>query len=120
MSAPIDQVIFQDPFSSLNPRMKVGQIIAESVATQILYPNARANPEDYRILRVNAKEAEFLCAPTAGLRLALVRSGGESVFVNMDLAALGPLLTVLGGGQTGGERAPFDWRAKSDFWKDMR
>ena len=98
---------------------RVGQIIAESVTTQILYPNARANPEDYRILRVNEKEADFLSSPSGGLRLALVRSAGESVFVNMDLGSLGGLLTVLGGGQTGEERAPYGWRGKPDFWKEM-
>ena len=70
---------------------KVGQIIAESVVTQLLYPNPRSNPEDYRILRLNEKESEFLCTPTGGLRLALLRSAGDSVFVNMDLAALGPV-----------------------------
>ncbi|MEO8243563.1 MAG: type IV secretion system protein B4 [bacterium] len=99
---------------------KVGQIIAESVVTQLLYPNPRANPEDYRILRLNEKEAEFLCTPTGGLRLALLRSAGDSVFVNMDLAPLGSLLTVLGGGRTGEDRAPFAWRETQDFWKDMQ
>ena len=99
---------------------KVGQIIAESAVTQVLYPNPRANPEDYRILRLNEKEAEFLCTPTGGLRLALLRSAGDSVFVNMDLSALGPLLPVLGGGRTGEDRAPFGWRQSPDFWKDMR
>jgi len=100
-------------------RVKVGQIIAESVVTQLLYPNPRANPEDYRILRLNEKEAEFLCTPTGGLRLALLRSAGDSVFVNMDLAALGPALAVLGGGRSGEDRAPYGWRDTPDFWKDM-
>jgi type IV secretion system protein VirB4 len=99
---------------------KVGQIIAESVVTQLLYPNPRANPEDYRILRLNEKEAEFLCTPTGGLRLALLRSAGDSVFVNMDLASLGPLLGVLGGGRSGEDRAPYGWRQIPDFWKDMK
>ncbi|OHC56242.1 MAG: hypothetical protein A3D16_18885 [Rhodobacterales bacterium RIFCSPHIGHO2_02_FULL_62_130] len=99
---------------------KVGQIIAESVVTQLLYPNPRANPEDYRILRLNEKEAEFLCTPTGGLRLALLRSAGDSVFVNMDLSALGSHLAVLGGGRTGEERAPYGWRDIPDFWKDMQ
>jgi type IV secretion system protein VirB4 len=89
------------------------------VATQILFPNPRANPEDYGILRLNAREAEFLSSPTAGLRLALIRSGADSVFVNTDLAGLGGLVTVLGGGKTGEEKASADWRKKEDFWKDM-
>jgi type IV secretion system protein VirB4 len=99
---------------------KVGQIIAESAVTQLLYPNPRANPEDYRILRLNEKEAEFLCTPTGGLRLALLRSAGDSVFVNMDLTALGAHLAVLGGGRSGEDRAPHDWRDSPDFWRDMQ
>ena len=100
-------------------RSKVGQIIAESVATQLLFPNARANPEDYRILRLNEREAGFLSEGTAGMRTALVRSGADSVFVDMDLSSLGPLLTVLGGGRSGEDRAPYGWRDNPDFWKEM-
>ncbi len=35
------QVIFQDPYSSLNPRMKVGDIIAEPIKVHGLEPDAR-------------------------------------------------------------------------------
>src|ERR1700732_460443 len=34
------QVIFQDPYSSLNPRMKVGSIIAEPMKVHAIEPNA--------------------------------------------------------------------------------
>ena len=34
------QVIFQDPFSSLNPRMKIGQILAEPMRVHGLHANA--------------------------------------------------------------------------------
>jgi len=39
------QVIFQDPFSSLNPRMKIGDIIGEPLAVHKIEPNSadRAN-----------------------------------------------------------------------------
>ncbi|MDE0808156.1 MAG: ATP-binding cassette domain-containing protein [Alphaproteobacteria bacterium] len=35
------QVIFQDPFSSLNPRMKIGEIIAEPMYVHGIEPDAR-------------------------------------------------------------------------------
>ena len=36
------QVIFQDPYSSLNPRMTVGQIIGEPLNVYRLEPEPRA------------------------------------------------------------------------------
>ena len=38
------QVIFQDPYSSLNPRMKVGDIIAEPIKVHGVEPDARPAP----------------------------------------------------------------------------
>jgi len=39
------QVIFQDPFSSLNPRMKIGQIIAEPMAVHGIEPDPAKRDE---------------------------------------------------------------------------
>jgi len=39
------QVIFQDPFSSLNPRMTIGQIISEPLMVYKIVPNAKAAAE---------------------------------------------------------------------------
>jgi len=39
------QVIFQDPFSSLNPRMTIGEIIAEPMLVYKLVPNRKAARE---------------------------------------------------------------------------
>lgn len=96
---------------------RVGKTIIETVPTQILFPNDRATPADYDILRVNEKEAALLVQPTIGQRIALVRSAGESVFVDADLTALGPLLAILGGGQSGEAGLASDWRSVPGFWR---
>src|SRR5262245_26082157 len=44
------QVIFQDPYSSLNPRMTVGQILAEPIAVHGIIPSARGRRERVRDL----------------------------------------------------------------------
>ena len=44
------QVIFQDPYASLNPRMTVGQIVGEPIAVHGLIPSARGRRERVREL----------------------------------------------------------------------
>ncbi|MBI2207300.1 MAG: dipeptide ABC transporter ATP-binding protein [Candidatus Rokubacteria bacterium] len=44
------QVIFQDPYSSLNPRMTVGQIVAEPMAVHGIVPEARRRHDRVREL----------------------------------------------------------------------
>jgi len=73
---------------------RVGKTIVETVPTQILFPNDRAKSSDFDFLRVNEKEAALLTQPTLGQRIALVRSAGDSVFVDVDLSALGSVSTI--------------------------
>ena len=96
---------------------RVGKTIVETVPTQILFPNDRASPSDYAFLNVNEKEAALLTQPTAGQRVALIRSAGDSVFVDADLSALGPLLPILGGGRTGEAHVAADWKTNPEFWR---
>jgi type IV secretion system protein VirB4 len=110
-------VIMMTQLPSQLEKSHVGKTIVETVSTQILFPNPKAEPSDYRFLRLNDKEAELLVQPMIGTRAALVRSAGESVFINADLSALGPLLPFLGGGATGEALAGPDWRNRHDFWR---
>lgn len=112
-------VIMMTQYPSQLRESRVGKTIVETVPTQILFPNDRATISDYDFLRVNAKEAALLVQPTIGQRIALVRSAGDSVFVDADLSALGDLLPILGGGATGEARVPADWRANPDFWRHV-
>ena len=110
-------VIMMTQYPSQLRDSRVGKTIVETVPTQILFPNDRATIADYDFLRVNAKEAALLVQPTIGQRIALVRSAGDSVFIDADLSALGDLLPILGGGATGEARVPDDWRSNPDFWR---
>ena len=55
------QVIFQDPFSSLNPRMKIGQILSEPMRVHRLYATAgeRSDRVD-ELLRVCGLNPKFI------------------------------------------------------------
>ena len=54
------QVIFQDPFSSLNPRMKVGQIIAEPMYVHGIEPDAaRRQARVLELLTICGLNARF-------------------------------------------------------------
>ena len=54
------QVIFQDPFSSLNPRMKIGQIIAEPMRVHGIEPDPRRRADRVsELLRVCGLNPKF-------------------------------------------------------------
>jgi oligopeptide transport system ATP-binding protein len=56
------QVIFQDPYSSLNPRMKVGDVIAEPMRVHRIEPNAARRAARVRELLAICGLSE-LCRP---------------------------------------------------------
>ena len=85
------QVIFQDPYSSLNPRMKVGDIIAEPIKVHGVEPDARKR-------RARVRELLSICGldPKFVDRYPHEMSGGQrqrvgissSIWLGVNRAAL--------------------------------
>ena len=54
------QLVFQDPYASLNPRMTVGQILAEPLALHRIVPAARRRERVAELLRLVGLEPRFI------------------------------------------------------------
>ncbi|MBI2154828.1 MAG: ATP-binding cassette domain-containing protein [Candidatus Rokubacteria bacterium] len=84
------QVIFQDPYSSLNPRMTVGQIIAEPLAVHGIVPDRQA-----RKARVHELLARVGILPSLADRYPHEMSGGQRQRIGVARAlAMEPSLIV--------------------------
>ena len=84
------QVIFQDPYSSLNPRMTVGQIIAEPLSVHRIVPDRTA-----RQARVHDLLRHAGLLPTMARRYPHELSGGQRQRVGIARAlAMEPSLII--------------------------
>ena len=66
------QIIFQDPFASMNPRMLIGDIIAEGI--KALYPEMNVSGRESRVLKL-LRQVEL--PESAALRYPHEFSGGQ-------------------------------------------
>lgn len=92
--------------------------ILEALPNQLLFPNGEAATADYDSFRLTDGELDFVLNPIPGQRLVLSRSPRGSTVLNVDLKALGPLLTALGGGQAGINAFGADYAQRPKFWKE--
>ncbi|HDR15361.1 MAG TPA: dipeptide ABC transporter ATP-binding protein [Desulfobacteraceae bacterium] len=83
------QIIFQDPYSSLNPRMTVNQILADPLETHDLYPGAQ------RSERIAFLLEKVGLSPEQGRRYPHEFSGGQRQRIGIARAlALNPRLII--------------------------
>jgi type IV secretion system protein VirB4 len=92
--------------------------ILEALPNQLLFPNGEAASADYDGFRLTDGELDFVLSPIPGQRMVLSRTPRSSTVLNVDLKALGPLLTALGGGQAGLNAFGADYATRPKFWKE--
>lgn len=77
------QMIFQDPYASLNPRYRIGTAIAEPIRFQKLLPEAEVMPRVYELLR------QVGLSPADAMKFPHEFSGGQRQRVSIARALAG-------------------------------
>lgn len=91
--------------------------ILEGLPNQLIFPNHQASADNYAGMGLNDGELGFILGKATMGRKALHRTKKSSTILDVDLARLGPLLTVLGGGASGLNKFGEDYRDRPDFWR---
>lgn len=93
--------------------------IFEGLPNQLIFPNAAAEPDDYAQFSLTENEMEFVLRGALARRVVLWRTNRGSTILDVDLRALGPLMTALGGGQAGIRAFGADFTTRASFWKEQ-
>jgi type IV secretion system protein VirB4 len=94
-----------------------GDAILESAVTRLVYPSAFNTEAELAPLHLTPTESAFLQSSNVDNYFVLLKSGTDSVVLDLDLTALDKGIDVLGGGR--GEKAPTGWRDRPDFQMEM-
>lgn len=94
-----------------------GDAILESAVTRLIYPSAFNTEAELSPLQLTPTESAFLQISNVDNHLVLLKSGSDSVVLDLDLSAIGSGIDVLGGGR--GEKMPAGWRDRPDFQMEM-
>ncbi len=94
-----------------------GNSILESAVTRLVYPSSYNTVEELAPLHLSSNEMDFLRSSNVGNHLALLKSGDDSVVLDLNLAAIGGGIDVLGGGR--GAKAREGWRDDPQFWQEF-
>lgn len=94
-----------------------GDAILESAVTRLVYPSVYNTESELAPLNLTSSESAFLRTTNVGNQFVLLKSGTDSVVLDLDLSVLEGGLGVLGGGK--GEKAPKGWRDRPDFYKEL-
>ncbi|MDH6298780.1 type IV secretion system protein VirB4 [Agrobacterium fabrum] len=96
---------------------RAGDAILESAVTRLVYPSAFNTEAELAPLHLTPTETSFLQMSNVDNHFVLMKSGADSVVLDLDLGALGKALDILGGGR--GEKGPVGWRDRPDFYTEM-
>ena len=95
-----------------------GDAIIGGVTTKMVFMTPENTPEHFRPIGFTDGELAVL-QPDVKQRQALCVSSGDSVILNLDLSACGPLLDILTGSLAVRETLPDGWENDPDFWKAL-
>ena len=103
-------------FPSQIRESRSGSII-QALPNQLIFPNRKADVPDYEGFSLTDNELSFVLTGRTAERQVLSRSHDGSTILDVDLSPLGPLLTVLGGGEAGTRAFGADYASRQHFWR---